>query len=288
MKDDRVGVYVRRVSEETRRYAEELLAENRRLRELGGSLEVQTERLREDLALAQGESAGLRESLRAAQESRADLEHELAAARSALASRERAQARLDHDLARIDKENRRFAEQYAALEEQNSNLANLYVASYRLHETLERATVLTVLQEILANLVGSEEVAIFELPRGARHLKLLASNGIDAERYGAVEVGDGVIGQVVASGEIYIGEPADPHASDGLTACVPLRLADRVSGAIAIFGLLPQKTGICDLDRELFALLATHAATALHCSGAEQGCGQSRSVPGEARPAPEP
>ena len=36
---------------------------------------------------------------------------------------------------------------------------------------------------------------------------------------------------------------------------------------IAIFGLLPQKGGIEDLDRELFDLLATQAAFALYCTG---------------------
>ena len=40
----------------------------------------------------------------------------------------------------------------------------------------------------------------------------------------------------------------------------------RVTGAIAIFRLLPQKTGFEEVDRELFELLATHAATALYCT----------------------
>jgi hypothetical protein len=46
-----------------------------------------------------------------------------------------------------------------------------------------------------------------------------------------------------------------------------LTLDGRVTGAIAIFKLLPQKAGIEDLDREIFELLATHAATALYCTG---------------------
>jgi GAF domain-containing protein len=39
-----------------------------------------------------------------------------------------------------------------------------------------------------------------------------------------------------------------------------------VTGAIAIFRLLPQKVGLEEVDRELFELLATHAATALYCT----------------------
>ena len=45
------------------------------------------------------------------------------------------------------------------------------------------------------------------------------------------------------------------------------KLDGRPVGAIAIFRLLPQKAGFETVDYELFDLLATHGATALHCSG---------------------
>jgi len=35
---------------------------------------------------------------------------------------------------------------------------------------------------------------------------------------------------------------------------------------VAIFRLLPQKTGLVALDHELFELIATHAARALYCT----------------------
>jgi hypothetical protein len=50
-------------------------------------------------------------------------------------------------------------------------------------------------------------------------------------------------------------------------ALIPLRLGQEISGAVAIFGLLPQKNGTFEeVDLELFDLLATHAATALYCT----------------------
>ena len=58
-----------------------------------------------------------------------------------------------------------------------------------------------------------------------------------------------------------------PGEEPGLTACIPLKLEDRVVGAIALFRLLPQKSGFESLDMELFELLGTHAATALYASG---------------------
>jgi len=71
-----------------------------------------------------------------------------------------------HDM---ENENRRFVERFAALQTQNANLANLYVAGFRLHGSLDPAEVATVIQEIVANLIGCEEMALFELndPRKA-------------------------------------------------------------------------------------------------------------------------
>jgi hypothetical protein len=99
------------------------------------------------------------------------------------------------------------------------------------------------------------------------------SCGIDPKAHHKVALGEGLIGRVVATGETYLaGDGAPPRAAAleaDLTACIPLKLGERVSGAIALFRLLPQKSGLGALDRELFELLATHAATALYSSGLE-------------------
>jgi GAF domain-containing protein len=128
--------------------------------------------------------------------------------------------------------------------------------------------VLEVIQEILANLVGTEETAVFERDDHAGSLRLISSNGIEAQAFARVAVGEGIIGTVVASGETWIvGDSAPGVGREAqLTACVPLKLEERVTGAICIFRLLPQKSGLEPCDRELFDLLATHAATALYCS----------------------
>ena len=43
-------------------------------------------------------------------------------------------------------------------------------------------------------------------------------------------------------------------------------LEGRVTGAITVFNLLGQKPGLEPVDLQLFDLLASHAATALHCT----------------------
>jgi GAF domain-containing protein len=240
-KDDTGLHYIERVRQDAARYARELLEENEKLRGLVLSLEGENRRLGEQLQTIRDEAERF--------------------------SRE--QAGLQLRLAEIQSESRRFAQQFVEIERQNSNLANLYVASYQFAGTLDRERVLQVIQEILANLVGTEETAVFELDEKGGALRLLSSNGIDPEPFRRLVRGEGAIGTVADTGEAWIaGDAAPAEGTEAhLTACVPLKLEERVTGVIAIFRLLPQKSGLEPVDRELFDLLATHAAMALYCTG---------------------
>jgi hypothetical protein len=268
------GAYVRRVTEDTRRYAEELMAENHRLRLALAACETDAQRADDarrasESVLLQNQS--LRERVATLEQERVTLQERVLDACTALERHRREQEHLQTSMRRVQAESERFAEQYRDLEAQNANLANLYVASYRLHGTLDRQEVLSTIQEIVTNLVGSEEIGVFELDEGGSSLRLVASTGIDPEPYRVIPMGSGRIGRCAQTGETYVS--ADDSATEAvgeadLTACVPLRLHDRVSGAIALFRLLPQKSGIEALDRELFDLLATHAATALYSAAA--------------------
>ncbi len=269
--DQSHGSYIRRVSEETRRYTHDLLEENERLRGLAAALTTEEQRLTEELHTAQALARERAERVRVLEEERRSLEDQLTVARQTLELREREQERLRHQLTAIDKDNQRYLDQFADLEQQNTNLANLYVASYRLHETLERSEVVGILQEIMANLIGTEEMALFDIDEDRTTLRLSASFGIQPESYELIPMGQGHIGRVAASGERYIAGAAasEPPArgEEHLTACIPLKLGGRVIGTIAIFRLLPQKSGLAELDFELFDLLASQAAMALYSTG---------------------
>jgi nitrate/nitrite-specific signal transduction histidine kinase len=192
--------------------------------------------------------------------------------REELDSHQSQAAELQDQLAHIEEENQRFAEKYVEVEQHNANLANLYVASYRLHSTLNRQEVLETIQEIIINLIGSEELGIFELQPGHTSLELVSSFGIEPERYRHIALGSGLIGKVAQTGETYLDESSNGNGNapavdeDHLTSCIPLKVDGKVTGAIAIFRLLQQKNGLQEVDYELFHLLATHAATALYCS----------------------
>lgn len=169
----------------------------------------------------------------------------------------------------VESENHQFAERYVEVEEENNYLANLYVASYQLHCTLDPREVFKVILEIVINLIGAEVFCVYAYDDKTSRLKAMASEGAPLSAFPELCVGEGMLGQSVASGEVASGDPArggtSPKDGDPLI-CIPLRVEDSPAGAIAIYQLLQQKDGFSSLDHELFTLLAGHAATAILAS----------------------
>lgn len=228
-RDEKNRSYIQVARDEQQQYTSALLRENEKLRGQVATLESDYRRL-ENL---QGSTAQELDLLR---------------------------VRLDG----VVEENRRYAEEHHQIETHNSNLANLYVASYQLHSSVDRDAVLRTIQEIIINLIGSEEVGIFE--RGpADEFHLVSSFGLESTRLSRFRLGDGLLGRTLAAGETFV----NPHARGGqalLTACVPLKIEDNIIGGILIFSLLEHKGELAAVDHELLELLAVHASTALHCA----------------------
>ena len=97
--------------------------------------------------------------------------------------------------------------------------------------------------------------------------------GIDIARSSHIALGNDPVALAIGKGEIFVAE-GEPVSVSGhpypITACVPLRLTGKTNGALFLHRLLPQKPGIEDIDRELFALLAVHAAMALYATKLHQ------------------
>jgi hypothetical protein len=240
--DGRNEDYVLQVRDNTHKYIEKLIEENARLRSLVSDLEEQQRQGEQQLGIAESERQKLAE-------------------------------RIDQ----IENESQSLLDQFQEIEQQNSDLASLYVASYRLHETIDRSEVIAVIEEIIVNMIGSEELAIFEMDSDTGKFNLVDSLGIDAEDLQRVRLNESrieeaseALQEVVRTGQRYVVNSIDGEVVDadsGLTACVPLVLDEKLIGAIAVFRLLDQKQKrLAPLDFELFDLLATHAASALYCS----------------------
>jgi len=259
--------YVEEARQELTHYAQGLLHENEKLRAAVATLESDNRRLESELT----ETHGVRQQKETLRRRQDVLEHETAEAmrEAGMARHERDQAVAELTLLRarleeIEQENDRHLQEYQQVEQQTANLSNLYVASYQLHSSVDRDVVLKTIEEIVINLIGSEEMAIFEADERGR-FRVAASVGIDASRFGPFRLGEGPIGRRLAAGEVFVNEsPAESH--DGLTACVPLKIGESTIGALAVFRLLAHKPALERLDRELFELLAVHASTALHCA----------------------
>jgi hypothetical protein len=174
---------------------------------------------------------------------------------------------LEARVAELEAENRGLLERHGALEAQCETLATLNAASIRLLGLAEREEVFPAIADIIANLVGSEEVGVLEITPDGEALSLVAAVGLDPATLPVIPLGAGLIGRSALSGAIYLnGTSATDGAASyeaNLTACIPLKIGAAVQGAILVFRLLPQKTGLDRTDRLIFQFLAVHAAMAL-------------------------
>jgi transcriptional regulator with GAF, ATPase, and Fis domain len=173
---------------------------------------------------------------------------------------------LEH-IRRVEEENDDFASRYVEVEEANNMLANLYVASFQLHATLDFKTVLQNIVEIVINLIGAEEFAVLLLDGKTGCLEAVVCEGVGIDAVPAIQMGQGVIGTAVQSGECYCVDDIEGYRRDlhAPMTCIPLMINGEAIGAIVIYKLLMQKRQFTSVDHELFALLGGHAATAV-CS----------------------
>jgi hypothetical protein len=242
---DDLGDYVRKVQQNTQEYLRGLIEENAKLCALIHTLEGELDRERKD------------------------------------------RLRIEERIATIDAERRAYLEKYEEVEAQNTNVSNLYVATLRVHGSIGRGDVLAAIHEIIINLIGCEELAVLETSANGAALILASSFGVDPVPLQRIEIGDGIIGECAASRHTFIASEATPSPKAppeaNLTACIPLIVEGVVTGAIAIFRLLDHKPKLEPIDHELFALLGTHAAMALHYTTLVERLGGRRSLP-PARP----
>jgi transcriptional regulator with GAF, ATPase, and Fis domain len=172
------------------------------------------------------------------------------------------------------RENERLTERYLAAEQQVSDLAALYVAVNRLHGATDLPALVAAVSEIVANMVGSEEMALFETDARHDHIRLVAAAGVAAFRFEAVEIGSGIIGTVAETGRPYVrrdGGSGQSGSDESITACLPLRIGTAVTGVLAIFHLLPHKGSLEERDLDFLEVLSAHVAPAMYLARVYHG-----------------
>ena len=218
------------------------------------------------------ENARLKEAIQAASEKEARLQGEIDGLatpddmRKLVQTRKSLQRqieRIEDRQGRVSGENDEFNRRYYEVEELNNRLANLYIASLRLHASLQHDVVLRTAVEIVVNLVGAHDFAIYLADHASNTLRMIASEGVLGGPITAISLESGRIGDSARTHTIYINEQGKGNPDDPL-ACIPLSIDNQLVGMIVIFSLLAQKQGHFDrADMEMFELLAAHAAAAI-------------------------
>jgi hypothetical protein len=152
------------------------------------------------------------------------------------------------------------------LEREHFLLKRLNAVIARLIQAVEQSQVFEALGEIIGNLIGSEEVGIFQHRALDQTFSLAWSTGLEEEILRQFALGAGLVGRAACEGASQFRDrrPAAPLLpwEKNLTACVPLKLDREVIGVIVILGLLPQKNGLEWADFELLKFLETYGAVA--------------------------
>jgi len=149
-----------------------------------------------------------------------------------------------------------------------AELTPAHVVAQRLHASLDRKQVILALEEIVAGLVGCEQLAVFELVGAPEVLTLVAAVGVPGESNDSTYPGAARIAHGVASGETWLAPAgaADSGDEPPLSACIPLKVDGRVTGALALYRMLDHRGALEPADLPLLEMLSTHAGIALAAS----------------------
>jgi hypothetical protein len=229
--------------------SDELVQENRRLRDQIANLEHENTELKTQLA----SDRAIRDLLKKIDE----LEREKARLLSTVHEQEEITGQITN----------RFAEIEGELE----SFANLYVASFQLHGSLRLRTVVRHVKELLHQLVGARSLTIFFADDDKNQLVPIASEGVELSAVPSVGLKDGApadaegaaIERAFLTGVAHV---ADGPVAERPAACIPLQLEDRTVGVIVVHDLLAQKPAFVTVDRELFKLLGAHAGASIVAS----------------------
>ena len=226
-------------------FTQELVNENSKLRHHVAELEQETTRLRTQLA----SDDAIRELLKK------------------IEGLEREKKKLLSRFEQVEAESSRWVDQYTEVEGELANFANLYVASYQLHASLSFRTTLRQIRELLEQLVGASQFAVYLQKSDGRTLVPIVADGIGKARSVVIDPDDGGLGEVFSTGVAQIERGSLEGGSiDNPVALVPIKMEDKVVGVFAIFATLEQKPRFLPVDFELFKLLGAHAAEALVCA----------------------
>jgi hypothetical protein len=128
----------------------------------------------------------------------------------------------------------------------------LAVAAQRLLAIDSQEEAYRAVQDVVANIIGSEQTVLFTFNPAGTALRPVAWCGVDETKWSHIPTGEGLVGSVADSGLAFLG----PQDASGITACVPFHHQGRVTGVLVILQMLPQKQQLSAVDHVVLDLLA--------------------------------
>jgi hypothetical protein len=145
-------------------------------------------------------------------------------------------------------------------------MSKLYAAVKVLQEAVREEVVADAIFEIGSNLIGCEQVALLVTCEQPGQVAFIGSAGFDSKKLEALRRNAMRIIEEDPTDSIYIKTSAEDRgflSSLGITARIRFRLNRETRGAIVLFDLLPQRSGLDSGDRELLKLLGAFAGPCL-------------------------
>jgi hypothetical protein len=154
-----------------------------------------------------------------------------------------------------------------AADSRTGAMMKLLVAVRSMIESRNATAALASLQDILVNVIGANDFIVYATDPREQTLVPIAGTGASARAARRLPINEGWLATVVRSGALLIGsarsaESRRYRAAD-VQAVVPLRVLDRVVGAIVVASILPHREPLGDCDREILGLLGVYAATVI-------------------------
>jgi hypothetical protein len=145
----------------------------------------------------------------------------------------------------------------------SGDMLKLLVSVRALIESRDAPAAIARLQDILVNVVGAAEFVIYALDDDETLVPIAGAGPFDGSA--RLPMRASWIGEVVRSGQVLILPPGHGvnRADTTTSAVVPLKVLERVLGAIVIARVLPHRESLSLCDRDVLGLLGAYAATAV-------------------------
>ncbi len=172
---------------------------------------------------------------------------------------------VERRVAELEAANIQLTERALGAEQKLARAAQLFASVAELHSSDDPADVVTVIKEIVANLLGCEEMGVFEVWPLGPVFTYIDGIGLDADKFATLPPSHPLVQVAFTTGQVVV--PADPTAESILgrpaAAIVPLKDGATVCGIVVLFTLLRQKPVLEREDVELLDAVAIHGGRAL-------------------------